>query len=474
MMEAHQEADNTAEGAEAVSPTAASQQLSAAREAQREKWLRAQEAKQQAQAEEKSAGAAASSSAAAASSSAGGGAASSSNAAPAAPAAAAQASAPASGPMPFLRRVHILPVGTDPDYGVGRLELLGEELRMMRTAGTVVKTGLFFREGAHEFVCVKSDPDEGVLGPETDYYVDGDPVPRFEKVQFICLWDYESSATRMDDTVLFNDYISPYFKTLAESGANVANIVTVGEVLKVFDLEFQVFAAEPNGDIGIIESDTMVFVTWDSTPEFEKIHIVPFQDTLPHAYEFDVFNDYLKPYLTRNKLMRFGVNDQFTYQGVQFKVVCCEPNGPARIGRNTTIYCEGVLHPSLRNLLPPELLEQLSHLPAGLQMLLLNTDALAGGYEERLMEVQEMLSRRRGLANETIDRVDKFSWPPAEMREDEQTTCMVCLAEFETADECRRLPCQHVFHVGCIDEWLRRCTDCPICKANVDRAVRQY
>ena len=29
---------------------------------------------------------------------------------------------------------------------------------------------------------------------------------RFEKVQFICLWDYESSATRMDDTVPLLDY----------------------------------------------------------------------------------------------------------------------------------------------------------------------------------------------------------------------------------------------------------------------------
>merc|ERR1719465_322609 len=105
-----------------------------------------------------------------------------------------------------------------------------------------------------------------------------------------------------------------------------------------------------------------------------------------------------------------SVNDQFTYQGVQFKVVCCEPNGPARIGRNTTIYCEGQLHPSLRNLLPPELLEQLSHLPPGLQMLLMNTEALAGGYEERLMEVQEMLSRRRGLSNETISQVDMVRW----------------------------------------------------------------
>merc|ERR1711907_11452 len=191
----------------------------------------------------------------------------------------------------------------------------------------------------------------------------------------------------------------------------MGNVVEVGKEVKIFDRDFKVIAAEPaDRDTGIIDANTMVYVDWDSTPEFEKIHIVPFQDTLPGAYDFDVFNDYLKPYLTRNKHMYLSANDQFTYQGVQFKVVCCEPNGPVRIGRNTTIYCEGQLHPSLRNLLPPELLEQLSHLPPGLQMLLMNTEALAGGYEERLIEVQEMLSRRRGLSNETINQVDKFRW----------------------------------------------------------------
>merc|ERR1712190_695737 len=141
------------------------------------------------------------------------------------------------------------------------------------------------------------------------------------------------------------------------------------------------------------------------------------------------------------------------------EVVCCEPNGPARIGRNTTIFCEGVLHPSLRNLLPPELLEQLSSLPPGLQMLLLNTEALAGGYEERLIEVQEMLSRRRGLSNETIDRLDKFTWE-GNGNENSQTQCMVCLSNFIVGEEVRRLPCNHLFHASCIDEWLRRCTDC--------------
>merc|ERR1711974_2670 len=120
------------------------------------------------------------------------------------------------------------------------------------------------------------------------------------------------------------------------------------------------------------------------------------------------------------------------------------------IGRNTTIYCEGMLHPSLRNLLPPELLEQLSHLPPGLQMLLMNTEALAGGYEERLIEVQEMLSRRRGLSQETVDQIEKFRWGEQGTTV-EQKQCMICLCEFGDGEDVRRLPCGHVFHASCVD-----------------------
>jgi len=375
-----------------------------------------------------------------------------------------------------IRRVHILPVSHVPESPErSRLEVLAPELRRKRENKESIKTGLFIRSEAHEFAVVKAEPEEGVLSLDTDYYVDGDPLIRFEKVQFVCLRDFEQADMNQDPTVLFSDYIGPYFRSVADSGENLGSVASVGERINIFGLEFQVLAVEPSDrDFGIIDSNTMVFVDWDTTPEFEKIHIVPFQDTLPHAYDFDIFNDYLKPYLTRHKHKQFGVNDQFTYQGVQFKVVCCEPNGPARIGRNTTIYCEGVLHPSLRNLLPPELLEQLSHLPPGLQMLLLNTEALAGGYEERLMEVQETLSRRRGLSHETIERIEKFSWDSGAARQHDQTSCMVCLANFVDGEDVRKLPCSHVFHRHCIDEWLRRQTDCPICKLNVDRAVRQY
>lgn len=448
------------------------------REAQRQKWLAAQSGKQADPASTSGVGAGTGAAAA------GAAVPSSSGAAPAT----ADASAPdrsgsasadspsTSSPRP-ARRVHVLPVGPDPVSGgdaQGRLGVLAPELRRKRDAKDIIKNGLFIRSGSYEFIVVKVEPEDSFLTIETDYFVEGEPLKRFEKVHFICLWDFESGSGREDTSSLFSDYISPHFRRICNSGEERASILTVGEVLRVRDRDFQVMASEPQADIGIMDQNTLVYVDWDLTPEFDKIHIVPFQDTLPNAYEFDIFNDYLKPYLTRNKHTSFNVNDSFRYQGVQFKVVCCEPAGPARIGRNTTIYCEGVLHPSLRNLLPPDLLEQLSNLPPGLQMLLLNTDALAGGYEERIIEVQEMLSRRRGLSQTTIDHIEQFRWGDRARAagDDSQSQCMVCLCDFGSDEQVKRLPCGHLFHGSCIDEWLRRCTDCPICKASVDRNLR--
>jgi len=51
----------------------------------------------------------------------------------------------------------------------------------------------------------------------------------------------------------------------------------------------------------------------------------------------------------------------------------------------------------------------------------------------------------------------------------DQTTCAVCMHEFETAEELRSLHCTHHFHKECIDKWLGVATTCPVCKGEVDR-----
>lgn len=369
--------------------------------------------------------------------------------------------------LPPLERLHILPfVEADKKLeGRSRIEFIAPELRRKRTAQEIVKMGDLITHEGLEFVIIKCEPAEGPLGADTNYYIDGTPVVHFEKIQFSA-W----GPTVMSSDTLFSECIVKYFKgdyaPYGSAGATRVRLFYQSQIFQIGDVHLQVEATEPMG-LGVVTNQTEIFANWDETPEFEKVHIVPFQDTLPRAYEFDIFRDYLKPYLQQNCHKKFSCNELFVYHGVQFKMVACEPNENARIGRSTTIYCEGALHPSLRNLLPPELLREVAQLPPGLQMLLLNT-------ERSTRELEDMLTRRRGLFEDTLTQIEQFTWPPRDEGGCSQTKCMICLCDFEIGDDCRRLPCRHVFHASCVDEWLRRCTDCPICKDNVDRAIRKY
>ncbi|CAL4970281.1 unnamed protein product [Urochloa decumbens] len=47
--------------------------------------------------------------------------------------------------------------------------------------------------------------------------------------------------------------------------------------------------------------------------------------------------------------------------------------------------------------------------------------------------------------------------------------CAVCLSLVQEGELVRRLPaCMHLFHVCCIDMWLRSHSTCPLCRATVE------
>jgi len=48
-----------------------------------------------------------------------------------------------------------------------------------------------------------------------------------------------------------------------------------------------------------------------------------------------------------------------------------------------------------------------------------------------------------------------------------QTSCAICMADFETEEELKWLHCSHYFHKECIDKWLSVGVTCPVCKGEV-------
>lgn len=47
-------------------------------------------------------------------------------------------------------------------------------------------------------------------------------------------------------------------------------------------------------------------------------------------------------------------------------------------------------------------------------------------------------------------------------------TCAICVDEFTDGERVKKLPCDHIFHPTCIDEWLiNHSSLCPLCKVNL-------
>ncbi|KAK6934637.1 Zinc finger, RING-type [Dillenia turbinata] len=51
----------------------------------------------------------------------------------------------------------------------------------------------------------------------------------------------------------------------------------------------------------------------------------------------------------------------------------------------------------------------------------------------------------------------------------EAVECCICLARYKDKEEVRQLPCSHIFHLKCVDQWLKIISCCPLCKQELER-----
>lgn len=51
----------------------------------------------------------------------------------------------------------------------------------------------------------------------------------------------------------------------------------------------------------------------------------------------------------------------------------------------------------------------------------------------------------------------------------EDPECCICLAKYMEKEEIRQLPCSHIFHLECVDQWLMIISCCPLCKQGIGK-----
>lgn len=68
----------------------------------------------------------------------------------------------------------------------------------------------------------------------------------------------------------------------------------------------------------------------------------------------------------------------------------------------------------------------------------------------------------KGMPKNEIDQLQSFRLTnPKTLKE---KVCVICQCDFEKRDHVRVLPCEHHYHLKCIDKWLKTNRTCPICR----------
>ncbi|XP_029285956.1 RING finger protein 11b isoform X2 [Cottoperca gobio] len=83
-------------------------------------------------------------------------------------------------------------------------------------------------------------------------------------------------------------------------------------------------------------------------------------------------------------------------------------------------------------------------------------------------EEQVRIAQRIGL----IQHLPKGVYDPGQDGSEKKIReCVICMMDFEYGDPIRFLPCMHIYHMDCIDDWLMRSFTCPSCMEPVDAAL---
>ncbi|XP_075064176.1 E3 ubiquitin-protein ligase Arkadia isoform X2 [Mixophyes fleayi] len=159
-------------------------------------------------------------------------------------------------------------------------------------------------------------------------------------------------------------------------------------------------------------------------------------------------------------------------------------------------YQTGPLHPHLAHYHPPPRLHhlQIGALPlmvpdmAGYPHIRYISSGLDGrsfrvpfrGNFEELIHLEERLGNvNRGASQGTIERCTyphKYKKRKLHGKQDEEEAteedteekCTICLSILEEGEDVRRLPCMHLFHQVCVDQWLITNKKCPICRVDIE------
>ncbi|KOB59788.1 hypothetical protein PFHG_01581 [Plasmodium falciparum HB3] len=381
-----------------------------------------------------------------------------------------------------------------------------------------------------DYIIINCVPSTGILSHDTLIYTDGKYVDNLRKIHILIIKDknykkYEKKCQKYFGSIKkyllkkSNQIFHEAFSFVSYSLDCFSYKLSTKDGTEKKDSDDQLTNIDSSDDVANINScaqvdkcnkyDQEIILSVDTYEQYKNVHIVPMYDTLPTTYNYDLFMDYVKPYIERHYLNVYSIHDTFFYKGVQFKIMGIDPvnikYGKGRISCNTFIYTEGCIKPTFFDVISKESINYIRSLPfeykpyAILNILQhLDSDSLLRLFpssninirenhkkEEKLLE---QLTKHKYIFNknfknnytknslENNDSKNKENYHHINRKRELHTTtstlksnlineqCAVCFEYFQDYDKCIKLTCLHTYHWKCVKNWFKFNLTCPCCR----------
>ncbi|ONM56820.1 Protein binding protein [Zea mays] len=88
-------------------------------------------------------------------------------------------------------------------------------------------------------------------------------------------------------------------------------------------------------------------------------------------------------------------------------------------------------------------------------------------YEELVALGEVVGTENRGLSADTLGSLPSVTYKLQHVQDGNTEQCVICRVELEEGESLIALPCKHLYHPECINQWLQINKVCPMCSAEV-------
>ncbi|KAK6195431.1 hypothetical protein SNE40_000865 [Patella caerulea] len=88
-------------------------------------------------------------------------------------------------------------------------------------------------------------------------------------------------------------------------------------------------------------------------------------------------------------------------------------------------------------------------------------------YEELLELGERMGEVQIGMTKSQIQNLPHYKFSTSLLMEGDNPACTICMDSLLDGELVRVLKCKHVYHVKCIDPWLQKKAECPVCRESL-------